>query len=438
MIGRTDYDYCDLRQIDYSIADKRREAFNKVVATGKPIEWEDVYNLPDGSQKYVLRRFAPVHNAAGDLLNVIGYGIEITDIKNYQLKIEAQNESIRSINDNLEKIVLEKTEKNNELTQMLSHQDKLAMVGEITAGITHDLNTPLGAIKVGSESLKYTLEQLFSTGLPPCNIDQLHFACIKARETNYDLFIGGMQTKKEIQEFMEFLAQNYPERSSDHKKLAEAMVKARIRIDEKTDIDSIIQYDNRFDYLELIYSVKAIRFFIDTILQASERASGVIKNLRFYLKEGTETEMTQVHLIHSIQTVISIFSHELKRGIELNINVSDKIYLFGYEAKIYQIWSNIIKNALDAMKSRGVISIHATETEEHITVKISNYGPQIPEKIRDRIFDKFFTTKDESAGTGLGLNIVKQVMDEHRGEISLETNEQLTSFIFIFPKQFKK
>jgi signal transduction histidine kinase len=148
--------------------------------------------------------------------------------------------------------------------------------------------------------------------------------------------------------------------------------------------------------------------------------------------------MTQVHLIDSIQTVISIFSHELKRGIELNINVSDKIYLFGYEAKIYQIWSNIIKNALDAMKSRGVISIHATETEEHITVKISNDGPQIPEKIRDRIFDKFFTTKDESAGTGLGLNIVKQVMDEHRGEISLETNEQLTSFIFIFPKQFKK
>jgi PAS domain-containing protein len=198
MIGRTDYDYCDIRKIDYSIADKRRDQFNKVLATGQVVEWEDAYSMPDGSMKYILRRFAPVINASGDLMNVIGYGIEITDIKNYQFKIEAQNESIKSINDNLEKIVLEKTEKNNELTQMLAHQDKLAMVGEITAGITHDLNTPLGAIKVGSESLIYTLEHLFNFGLAPCSIDQLHWCCERSRYKKYDLFIGGMQTKNEI------------------------------------------------------------------------------------------------------------------------------------------------------------------------------------------------------------------------------------------------
>ncbi len=437
MIGRTDYDYCDLRKIDYFMADKRRDQFNKVVATGKAVEWEDAYTMPDGSMKYILRRFAPVHNASGDLMNVIGYGIEITDIKNYQLKIEAQNESIKSINDNLEKIVLEKTEKNNELTQMLAHQDKLAMVGEITAGITHDLNTPLGAIKVGSESLKYTLEHLFNFGLSPCSIDQLHFSCKRARDKNFDLFIGGMQTKKEKQEFMDYLTEAYPQFASEHKKLAEAFVKARIMVDEKDEIAGIMHYDNRFDYLELIYSVKAIKFFIDTILHASERASGVIKNLRFYLKEGTNTQMANVHLRSSIQTVLSIFSHELKKGMDLNMQVSDNIYIYGYEAKIYQIWSNIIKNALDAMKSKGIITINAFESSEYLTVKISNNGPMIPDKIREKIFDKFFTTKDESSGTGLGLNIVKQVMDEHRGQVSLESDEKLTTFIFNFPKKIK-
>ena len=147
--------------------------------------------------------------------------------------------------------------------------------------------------------------------------------------------------------------------------------------------------------------------------------------------------MANVHLRSSIQTVLSIFSHELKKGMDLNMQVSDNIYIYGYEAKIYQIWSNIIKNALDAMKSKGIITISAFENSEYITVKISNNGPMIPEKIREKIFDKFFTTKDESSGTGLGLNIVKQVMDEHRGQVSLESDEKLTTFIFNFPKKIK-
>jgi signal transduction histidine kinase len=330
--------------------------------------------------------------------------------------------------------VQEKTEKNNELTQILAHQDKLAMVGEITAGITHDLNTPLGAIKVGSESLQYTLEELFHTLLASCNAEQVHFAYQRALQKPYDLFIGGMQTKKENAVCMEMLALDYPALSAEHKKLAEAMVKARISTDDKQDIQQILQTENRLAFLELIYAVKAIRFFIETILQASDRASGVIKNLRFYLKEGTATEMRRVHLLSSIQTVLSIFSHELKKGIELQLDVPHQIEIIGYEAKIYQLWSNIIKNALDAMKSKGHIHIKAKETDSEIIVEISNNGPEIPSAIKEKIFDKFFTTKDESSGTGLGLNIVKQVIEEHRGHISVESDSNLTTFTISIPK----
>jgi signal transduction histidine kinase len=435
MIGRTDYDYCDLRKIDYSIADKRRDQFNKVLATGKIVEWEDEFPQPDGTSKFILRRFAPVYSPSGDLLNVIGYGIEITDIKNYQIKIETQNESIRSINDNLERIVQEKTEKNNELTQMLTHQDKLAMVGEITAGITHDLNTPLGAIKVGSESLQFSLENLFNQVLEPCTIEQLHYACKRARVNTHDLFIGGMQTKTETADMLAYLTETYPHMKSEHKKLADAFVKARIFITEQDEIRQILQHENRIAYLELIYTIKAIKFFTDTILQASDRASGVIKNLRFYLKEGSNTEMKKVNLSASIQTVLSIFSHELKKGIDVQMQVAENIFLFGYEAKIYQVWSNIIKNAIDAMKLKGTIHIKAEDTPFNTIISISNNGPQIPERIRDRIFDKFFTTKDDTSGTGLGLNIVKQVMDEHRGQVAVESDEKITRFIFTFPKE---
>ncbi|MFN5334075.1 MAG: ATP-binding protein [Bacteroidota bacterium] len=434
MIGRTDYDYCDLRKIDYSIADKRREQFNKVVATKNTVEWEDAYPQADGSNKYILRRFAPVLNSTGDLISIIGYGIEITELKNYQIQIEKQNESIKNINENLEQIVIEKTQKNNELTQMLSHQDKLAMVGEITAGITHDLNTPLGAIKVGSESLKYTLEELFSHVLEPTSMEQVAYACNAAQNQTYDLFIGGMQTKKESESFKEVLEQFYPELSSQHKKLSEGLVKARVSVDDTEGIRWILQFENRLAFLELIYVIKAIRFFIDTILQASDRASGVIKNLRFYLKEGSITEMSNIDLLSSIQTVLSIFSHEIKKGIELQLDVPKKLQIFGYEAKIYQLWSNIIKNALDAMKSKGIILIKAKETTDKVIVEISNNGPEIPAEIKEKIFDKFFTTKDESSGTGLGLNIVKQSVEEHRGQISVASDPNLTTFTISIPK----
>lgn len=434
MIGRTDYDYCDLRKIDYSIADNRREAFNKVVATRNSVEWIDKFPQQGGSFIYILRRFAPVFNTSGDLLSIIGYGTDISELRNFQTQIEEQNISIKNINTNLEKIVLEKTEKNNELTQMLAHQDKLAMVGEITAGITHDLNTPLGAIKVGSESLHYTLKDLFNSVLEPCSIEQMQFAYQHAALYTYELFIGGMQTKKETDEFMELLSCQYPALSNQHKKLAEALVKARINIDQKDEIDRVLQFDNRMAFLELIYAVKAIKFFIDTILQASDRASGVIKNLRFYLKEGSITETNRIHLLSSIQTVLSIFSHEIKKGIELQLEVPSEIYLIGYEAKIYQLWSNIIKNAIDAMRSKGIIIIKAKETNDRVIVEISNNGPAIPEKIKEKIFDKFFTTKDESSGTGLGLNIVKQVIEEHRGEITVESDQDLTTFTISIPK----
>ncbi len=76
-------------------------------------------------------------------------------------RIEVANKKYIDINEGLERTVAEKTAKNNELTQMMSTQDKLAMIGEITAGITHDLNTPIGAIKVGAESIRYTHESLF-------------------------------------------------------------------------------------------------------------------------------------------------------------------------------------------------------------------------------------------------------------------------------------
>jgi signal transduction histidine kinase len=318
---------------------------------------------------------------------------------------------------------------------MMANQDKLAMIGEVTAGITHDLNTPLSSILLGSENLRETLELLLNKTMQSCSVAQLQYAIERSANSDTGIFISGLQAAKNIasiEKKIHSIIPGLPE--TEIKDLARAFNKAKVKPDETEVIEFILNQPNQLDFINLIYEINNIRFFLNTIHQAAERSSGVIKNLRYYLKEGSSIEKTQVHIKNSFKTVLSIFNHEIQKGIEVHLKVPDSISIEAYESKIYQLWSNIIKNAIDAMNQKGNLYIEAKEEKKQIHVKISNDGPMIPAEIREKIFDKFFTTKDEVRGTGLGLNIVKQVIDEHRGKISVSSDERLTSFQLILPK----
>jgi PAS domain S-box-containing protein len=351
-------------------------------------------------------------------------------------QIEQANNRYIEINEGLERIVTDKTAKNNELTQSMANQDKLAMIGEITAGITHDLNTPIGAIKVGAESIQYTLESLFKSVLSKCTLDQLNVACSRTVENNVQMFVGGMQTLRETAAMTRYLNEHYPNFDQvDH--LSSALVKARVKPEENEVINTIISSNNPLDFADLIYHIQSIRTFVNTVLEAGDKASNVIKNLRFYLKEGSQLVKGPVNLQENIRTVLNVFNHQLKYGVDLKFNIPETIELFGYEPKLYQLWSNLIKNAIEAMHGSGELRISAQETKRIIEVTISNSGDMIPVDIQEKIFDKFFTTKGETTGTGLGLSIVRNVVDEHNAKIILISDEQFTSFIVTFIKDIE-
>jgi signal transduction histidine kinase len=158
----------------------------------------------------------------------------------------------------------------------------------------------------------------------------------------------------------------------------------------------------------------------------------VIKNLRFYIKEGSKENREEIMVEESVRTVLKVFQHELNKGISVHIDADPSLRIFSYQSKIYQLWSNIIKNALDAMEGSGNLFVNISGDDREVKVIISNDGPKIPEDILPKIFNKFYTTKDSSTGTGLGLNIVKEIMDVNKGSVSVSSDESLTSFTFIF------
>lgn len=356
---------------------------------------------------------------------------KITGLEQQGQKERLQAEILK-INADLENRVSEEINRNQALTKSMSDQEKLVTIGEIASGIAHDLNTPLGAIKIGAESIRFTLDNLFHNVVMNCSESQLKRACNRAIEMQEELFVGGLQQRKEMRLLDEFLENNYPELDNIQRtKMVTLFVKTRILPDQKDFIEEIIKSTNSLEYLELIYGLQIVRSFIETILTSSDRATNVIQDLRSFIKDQRQKEKSPVNLFDNISTVLNVFNYEIKKNVELIFKVDKNLFIEGLDIKLFQLWSNIIKNAIESFhqqKIRGVIKIESDVKDGFAIISISNNGPKIPDEIKNRMFDKFYTTKANRNGSGLGLSIVKSVLDEHNAKMSLESNDQWTTF----------
>jgi PAS domain S-box-containing protein len=364
--------------------------------------------------------------------------VNVGNRTDYIKQIEQTKREIQEINSNLEISVREKTQKNLELAKSIADQEKLVTIGEISSGIAHDLNTPLGSIKSGAESIRYTLENLFKGTIWKCSPHQIKFACNRAVESDLELFIGGLQQRKEKAMFIDFLSKNFPVLSDDMKsELSLNLVKARISISEVEIIDQIVTAPNPFEFLDLIFHIQMTRTFVDTILSSTDRATNVINDLRSFIKDQKNSSKTKVNLHSNISTVLNIFNFQLKNRVDLVFDVDNTLTIVGFDIKLFQLWSNLIKNAIESLEdstNQGQLKIYSMETPKTITIHIENNGPKIPREIQDKIFEKFYTTKSQKNGSGLGLSIVKNVIDEHNAYVQLESNKDITRFSIIFNK----
>jgi signal transduction histidine kinase len=180
-----------------------------------------------------------------------------------------------------------------------------------------------------------------------------------------------------------------------------------------------------------------VRTFIDTILKSSEKAARVIQDLRSFIKDPKNKAKSKINLHQNISTVLNIFNFELKRTANVEFYVDQNIEVEAYDIKLFQLWSNLIKNAIEAMEeseAKGLLKIYSSVEQNYINIVVENNGPKIPEEIQNEIFNKFYTTKSSKNGTGLGLNIVKNIIEDHDAKIDLVSTDAATKFIITFNK----
>ena len=166
----------------------------------------------------------------------------------------------------------------------------------------------------------------------------------------------------------------------------------------------------------------------DEVGQSTGRISELVRAMKEY-SYMDKTAMREVDVREGLESTLTILAHKLKKGVTV-----EKYYAEGLPrvcangGELNQVWTNIVDNAVDAMRGHGNLKVKTSRDDGHVLVEISDDGPGIPRETKNRIFEPFFTTKGVGEGTGLGLDIVRRIVAGHRGEIRVDSAPGETTF----------
>ncbi len=400
-----------------------------------------------------------VRAAGGDLETSIAIrtGDEIEELaENFNRmigQIKANQGAIEELNHDLEEKVRVRTEDlsranealrraYDELQQAESQmvlQEKMASLGQFVAGIAHEINTPSSAINAAIfniagylETLTRQIPGLLAQGAPT-DLESRFYALI-GRALSADAARGKRASTAEIRqrarELEEVLA------ASGFASARElAVTFARLGLHE--DIATLVREAGTKapgGCLEFLENVGNLAISVNDIRLSIEAITRMVKALRGYShQDQAETAEADVH--DGIETTLTILRNQIKYGIVVERKYQRLPAITCNTNELNQVWTNIIHNAVQAMKGMGTLTIETYRKPGYVGVRITDTGPGIPDAIRGRIFDPFFTTKDQGEGSGLGLGITQQIVQRHRGRISVESEPGRTSFEVLLPLQ---
>jgi signal transduction histidine kinase len=354
--------------------------------------------------------------------------------------IHVKNRQLLGMNKLLERRVSERTaELESALAEQRLLQDrliesgKLSALGQLAAGMAHELNTPLGAI---SSSGRIVLDYLDSK--VPAQLALLETLDAREAALFRAIVAAGIRENRS-------LSVPIPSRAEVRdltRSLAERGVKDASAIagllSDAGLAKSLGEFIDLFGTSRDLAIVTAAcepaiaRRMVQVVGESAEKAARVVGALRSYLVPEAAERGQVVDVDSDVAKVLTLMHNMLKHGITVNTNFSG-IRVLGSSDKLSQVWMNLIRNAAQAMDFRGTLTVATALRDDMAVVTVEDSGVGIPESIRDRVFEPFFTTKKHGDGMGLGLDICKKIVESHHGSISFESRPGKTVFTVALP-----
>jgi len=350
------------------------------------------------------------------------------------------NQALEQVNHTLEQRVTQRTQA---LTQALTdlqvaqesviRAEKMAALGQLVAGVAHEINTPMGAIQASISSLNAALERSLYQ-LPPLirtlPDDQL---------TDFFTLLDRVQrpsatlTSREERQARKHLAADLAQWGiADADTLALQLVS--MGITEKIEmLLPLLQTAQGEQILNTVQDLVIQRNSGARIQLAVEKASKVIGALKRYAHRGEAEQKVAMLLTDSIDVVLTLYHNSLKYGVEVIKHYAPMPPVWCYPDELNQVWTNLIHNAIQAMGGQGTLTIQVFPEGDRAIVAFTDSGCGIPPEIQGKIFDPFFTTKPVGEGSGMGLSIVQRLVDHHQGQITVASQPGQTTFRVSLP-----
>jgi two-component system NtrC family sensor kinase len=366
---------------------------------------------------------------------------------NMQDTIISRNSELKNLNSILEEKVIQRTQKIEEqkvqledniielqqTQKQLVQSEKLASLGKLIAGISHEINTPIGAINSSSKSIETYLESILNEFPILFKIlnneeEELFLEMIKQslKKDNNLSTKEERALKRDLKNYLQTLD------IQDNITLADKLVKININSNFRK-LDTLLESSHK----ELIIS-NVTNFYMLTSNNINiEKSVGRVDKIIFALNEFSDLNKnsikSSINIKEQIENVLDIFKNKSQIKIikEYQENL-ENINALGN--KLQQVWLNIISNAFASMESGGTLTVKIEEKNYVQIITIKDTGCGIPHDIQKRIFEPFFTTKSLGEGIGLGLDIVKNIINEHNGQIEFQSEENVgTTFTISIP-----
>ncbi len=287
-------------------------------------------------------------------------------------QIQQQKEEIQATLDNLQ-----------ETQTQLLESDKMASLGQLTAGIAHEINNPINFVYAGINSLKANIS--------------------------------------DVLEVLDAYAEIKPENAEE-------------KLEEINQLKEDIEYEEVIDEMQEL---------ADSIKRGAERTAEIVKGLRTFSRlDEDDLKTADVH--ENLDATLSILRNQYKDHVEIVKNYGQIPPIDCYPGKLNQVFMNIIANAVQAMsKQQGTLTLSTQNiqfaAQPGVMISIKDSGLGMPEEVKRRIFEPFFTTKDVGKGTGLGLSITHSIIEKHQGKIEVESElGKGTEFKIMLPVHPKK
>ena len=311
--------------------------------------------------------------------------------------------------------------------------EKMAALGQLIAGVAHEINTPLGAIRSSVGNMKGSFDLIlndypqFINGLTP-HLRNL-FTTLCADSLRNQVMLTSKEERINKKKITILLEENQIENAYS---FSDTLVDMLIYEDIEKYLD-LLKTENAEEVIHMAYKLTGLQRSADNIDFAASRASKVVYALKNFSRIGQSDEKVLADVTEGIETVYTLYYNQIKQGIEVSMNFEKIPQILCYPDELNQVWTNIIHNAIYAMDLSGKLDIRVYQDQDNVVVSITDSGKGIPPEIMSEIFTPFFSTKPVGEGTGIGLDIVKRIIEKHEGKIEVESVPGKTTFRVILP-----